>query len=233
MRTELDHLPLAKRRELDRVVQILFEEFDDAHGKPDGQRKLGRILKVILYGSYARGNWVDEPHTAKAYQSDFDLLVIVNQKELTDRVAYWEKADERLNRERTITQNLKTPVNFIVHSLQEVNDGLAHGRSFFIDVARDGIALYQAEDSELHQPKPKTPDDRNVILELKGYLGAFGAGQQMIEDPHRLQGKAEILSRRAVLGRFCLGIHQISPPCQRCCSSRGTRSSDDGLEQHL
>ncbi|WP_188064360.1 HEPN domain-containing protein [Sphingobium sp. KCTC 72723] len=159
MRTELDHLPLAKRRELDRVVQILFEEFDDAHGKPDGQRKLGRILKVILYGSYARGNWVDEPHTAKAYQSDFDLLVIVNQKELTDRVAYWEKADERLNRERTITQNLKTPVNFIVHSLQEVNDGLAHGRSFFIDVARDGIALYQAEDSELHQPKPKTPDE--------------------------------------------------------------------------
>jgi predicted nucleotidyltransferase/HEPN domain-containing protein len=157
MRTELDHLPANKRRELDRVVQILFEEFEDAHGKPEGDRKLGRIHKIILYGSYARGGWVDEPHTAKGYQSDFDLLVIVNQKELTDRVAYWERAEERLNRERSITQNLKTPVNFIVHTLQEVNDGLAHGRSFFIDVARDGIALYQSEDSELHKPKPKTP----------------------------------------------------------------------------
>jgi predicted nucleotidyltransferase/HEPN domain-containing protein len=162
MRTELDHLPPAKRRELDRVVQILFEEFEDAHGKPNGQRKLGRILKIILYGSYARGGWVDEPHTAKGYQSDFDLLVIVNQKELTDRVAYWEKADERLNRERAITRTLKTPVNFIVHSLQEVNDGLAHGRFFFMDLERDGIALYQADDTELHRPKPKTPEQAYI-----------------------------------------------------------------------
>lgn len=157
MKTDLDHLPSAKARELDRVVQILFEEFRDAHGEPSGQRKLGRILKVILYGSYARGNWVDEPHTAKGYQSDFDLLIIVNQKELTDRVAYWERAEERLTRERAISGLLKTPVNFIVHTLQEVNDGLAHGRYFFMDVARDGIALYQSDGSDLLAPKPKTP----------------------------------------------------------------------------
>lgn len=157
MRTDLDHLPALKRRELERVVQILFEEFEDAHGKPDGERKLGRILKIILYGSYARGGWVDEPHTAKGYQSDFDLLVIVNQKELTDRVDYWERAEEHLNREREISRHLKTPVNFIVHTLQEVNDGLAHGRYFFMDVARDGIALYQLEETELHTPRPKTP----------------------------------------------------------------------------
>lgn len=60
-------------------------------------------------------------------------------------------------RELAITQTLKTPVNFIVHTLQEVNDGLAHGRYFFMDVASEGIALYQADESELHQPKPKTP----------------------------------------------------------------------------
>ena len=157
MRTDLEHLPTRKRRELDRVVQILFEEFEDARGKPDGERKLGRILKIILYGSYARGGWVDEPHTAKGYQSDFDLLVIVNQKELTDRVDYWERAEERLSREREMSGHLKTPVNFIVHTLQEVNDGLAHGRYFFIDVAKDGIALYQVDESELHSPQPKTP----------------------------------------------------------------------------
>lgn len=158
MKTDLSHLPANKRRELDRVVQILFDEFEDAHGKPDGERKLGRILKIVLYGSYARGGWVDEPHTAKGYQSDFDLLVIVNQKELTDRVDYWERAEERFNREREISGHLKTPVNFIVHSLQEVNDGLAHGRYFFMDVARDGIALYQLDESELHTPRPKTPE---------------------------------------------------------------------------
>jgi predicted nucleotidyltransferase/HEPN domain-containing protein len=158
MRTDLDHLPPAKQRDLARVVQLLFEEFEDARGTPTGEKKLGRILKVILYGSYARGGWVDEPHTAKGYQSDFDLLVIVNQKELTDRVAYWQRAEERLIRELSITRTLHTPVNFIVHSLQEVNDGLAHGRYFFMDIARDGIALYEVDDTELHQPKPKTPE---------------------------------------------------------------------------
>ncbi|WP_426255695.1 HEPN domain-containing protein [Sphingomonas sp. DC2300-3] len=159
MRTDLDHLPDAKRRELARVVEILFEEFADAHGTATGKRKQGRILKIILFGSYARGNWVDEPHTAKGYQSDYDLLVIVNQAELTDRATYWYRAEERLIREMTITHALRTPVNFIVHTLQEVNDALAHGRFFFMDIARDGIALYQADDTPLHSPKPKTPAD--------------------------------------------------------------------------
>lgn len=157
MRTSLDHLPASKQRELERVVQIIFEEFGDANNLATGKRKAGRIHKIILYGSYARGGWVDEPHTAKGYKSDYDLLIIVNQKELTDRVQYWEKTDERLMRELAITQTLKTPVNFIVHTLQEVNDGLAHGRYFFMDIAAEGIALYQADESELHKPSPKTP----------------------------------------------------------------------------
>jgi predicted nucleotidyltransferase/HEPN domain-containing protein len=158
MRTDLDHLPPAKQRELERVVQILFEEFGDAKAVATSDwKKQARILKVILYGSYARGGWVDEPHTAKGYQSDFDLLVIVNNDKLTDRVEFWATAEDRLNRELAITKTLRTPVNFIVHTLQEVNDGLAHGRYFFMDIARDGIALYQSDDTELHQPKPKTP----------------------------------------------------------------------------
>ncbi|PXA95774.1 nucleotidyltransferase [Nostoc sp. 3335mG] len=158
MRTSLDHLPTAKQRELERVVQILFEEFGDTTAIATCDwKKNARILKVILYGSYARGGWVDEPHTAKGYQSDFDLLIIVNHDKLTDRVEFWANAEERLNRELAITKTLRTPVNFIVHTLREVNDGLAHGRYFFMDVARDGIALYQSENTEFHEPKPKTP----------------------------------------------------------------------------
>ena len=42
--------------------------------------------------------------------------------------------------------------------MQEVNDGLAHGRYFFMDIAKDGIALYEFDDKELHKPKPKSPE---------------------------------------------------------------------------
>jgi predicted nucleotidyltransferase/HEPN domain-containing protein len=155
----LDHLPPNKRRELERVVQLIFEEFQDAVvlGRHEF-KKLGRIEKIILYGSHSRGGWVDEPHTAKGYVSDFDLLIIVSHKKLTDRVTYWLKLEDRLNRELSIAGTLRTPVNFITHTLQEVNDGLAHGRFFFMDIARDGIALYESNDTELHQPKPKTPE---------------------------------------------------------------------------
>ncbi|MBO9726069.1 MAG: nucleotidyltransferase and HEPN domain-containing protein [Novosphingobium sp.] len=188
MRTNLDHLPPAKRRDLERALQIIFEEFADAHGAPTGARKMGRILKVILYGSHARGGWVDEPHTAKGYQSDFDLLIIVNQPELTDWVNYWEKADERLSREHLITKALHTPVQFIVHTLQEVNDGLAHGRYFFMDIARDGIALYESDQTSLHAPKPKTPQQAYDMAKeyfddwLPSAQGFFRGYQHAISD---------------------------------------------------
>ncbi|MGV1682362.1 nucleotidyltransferase and HEPN domain-containing protein [Sphingopyxis sp. NJF-3] len=157
MRTDLDHLPAAKQRELERVVEIIFDEFGQAIENARGQRKGARILKIILFGSHARGDWVDAPLSANQYKSDYDILIIVSQKELTDRAAYWAKAEERLIRAYTIEKTLRTPVNFIVHSLHEVNDGLSHGRVFFMEVVKDGIAIYQADDTELARPKPKSP----------------------------------------------------------------------------
>jgi predicted nucleotidyltransferase/HEPN domain-containing protein len=169
MRTDLDHLPPIKQRDLERAVEILFEEFKDATSLATGSwKKAGRILKIILFGSYARGGWVDEPHTAKGYKSDYDLLIIVNDKRLTDRAEFWAKAQERLIREHTIAKSLTAPVNFIVHTLQEVNDALAHGRYFFMDIASDGIALYQSDDTELHTPKPKTP--KQALTMAKEYF---------------------------------------------------------------
>lgn len=158
MRSSLEHLPHQKQRELNRVRQIVFEEFDAALANAVAPwKKRARIEKLVLYGSYARGGWVDEPHTSKGYKSDYDLLIIVNDDRLCDRAEYWMDLEDRFYREIGITNNIKTPVNFIVHTLQEVNNNLAQGMYFFMDVAKEGIALYQYDDSELHKPKPKTP----------------------------------------------------------------------------
>jgi len=209
MRTDLDHLPASKQRELERVVQILFEEFEEARvlATQDWKKK-GRILKIVLYGSYARGGWVDEPHTAKGYQSDFDLLIIVNDERLTDRVEYWAKAEERLNRELSITKTLKTPVNFIVHSLHEVNDGLAHGRFFFMDVRRDGIAIYQSDDSELAEPKPKTPDQA-LAMAKEYYEEWLPTALQRFE-------LAKIARERAFLKPAAFDLHQTTEFLYHC-----------------
>ncbi|NJB88597.1 putative nucleotidyltransferase/HEPN domain-containing protein [Sphingopyxis italica] len=170
---------------------IIFEEFEDALALGTmSWKKKGRIDKIILYGSYARGGWVDEPHTAKGYRSDFDLLIIVNDKRLTDKIDFWSKLDDRLTRELAIDKTLHTPVNFIVHTLQEVNDGLAHGRYFFMDVARDGVALYEYDDKELHKPKPKTPEQALAMAKeyfdewFPAAMKRFGGAQYYREQGH-------------------------------------------------
>lgn len=158
MRTEIDFLPHRKQRELDIIVEILFQGLRAATENAVGARRNGRILKAILFGSYARGDWVEAPQDANQYRSDYDILVIVNQNELADRATYWEDAERRISDAYLLEKVIKTPANFIVHSLQEVNDALAHGRVFFMEIVKDGVILYQSDDKELGKPKPKTPE---------------------------------------------------------------------------
>lgn len=157
MRNDLDYLPGDKRIQLDRILALIHEEFADAVSLAKHQwKQQGKILKIILYGSYARGDWVDEVHTAVGKKSDFDILIIVNDLRLTENFPYWHNLRKELDR-AFLTHRLLSPAHFIVHSLDEVNDALKHGRYFFMDIARDGVVLYETEDTPLAQPKPKTP----------------------------------------------------------------------------
>lgn len=177
MRTDLDHLPHGKQRELARVTEILFEEFADAMaGASSPKKKQGRILKIILFGSYARGTWVDEPHTAKGYLSDYDLLIVVNHQTLVDFATYWYRAEDRIMRETGI----RTPVNFIVHTMDEVNSALSQGQYFFTDIIKEGIALYDLKGSTAFvTPQPLTAEEALATAEkhfeqrMEGVLSAF------------------------------------------------------------
>ena len=208
MRTDVDHLPAAKQRELERIVAILFDEFGQATENATGRRKGARILKIILFGSHARGDWVDAPLSANQYKSDYDILVIVSQKELTDRAAYWAKAEERLIRAYTIEKTLRTPVNFIVHSLHEVNDGLAHGRVFFMEVAKDGIALYDADDRELATPKPKTPEQ--ALAMAKEYYAKW------YPSADAFHASFKFLTERGNLNEAAFNLHQATERLYSC-----------------
>ena len=157
MRDQLDHLPASKQRELAHVVRVLFEEFTAAHATATQKwKKQGRILKLVLYGSYARGDWVDDP--IGGYTSDYDLLIVVNDERLTD-FDLWSAAEDRLMRDLTINQAISAPVSFIVHSLTDVNQQLERGRPFFIDIVKQGIALYEAEGFTFATPRDLPPEE--------------------------------------------------------------------------
>jgi predicted nucleotidyltransferase/HEPN domain-containing protein len=142
MPTDLDHLPEAKQRELAHVVEIVRSGFAEAIAHRTQPRfRNGKLLKVILFGSYARGDWVEDP--VGRYFSDFDLLIIVDHEDLTDVPEFWVKTEDRLLSELSEGKNLRTPVSLIYHSLDDVNEKLRLGRYFFIDILREGIVLFE------------------------------------------------------------------------------------------
>jgi predicted nucleotidyltransferase/HEPN domain-containing protein len=155
MGNSLDHLPAGKQRELAFVVEILKDEFAREVAKRSGPLADGKILEIILFGSYARGDWVEDP--VGRYFSDYDLLVVVDQEKLSDTLEFWEGAEKRLLDELSAGQQLRTPVNFIVHDLDDVNEQLSRGRYFFTDIVRDGVGLFEMGDQILVEPRPLAP----------------------------------------------------------------------------
>lgn len=156
MKSSLDHLPEGKRQELQHVLEVLFRAFDAATQNRISARRQGRILKVVLFGSHARGDWINDP--IGGYTSDYDVLVVVSSDELTDTAEYWMDADAQLQNAYEITHTLSAPAQFIVHSLADVNRQLSRGRPFFIDIVRDGVALYDSADAEFARPQKLSPE---------------------------------------------------------------------------
>lgn len=154
MKSNIDHLPQVQQDELARVVRILMAEFEEATARATQPwRRGGKIYKIILFGSYARDDWVDEPENG--YQSDFDLLIVVSHRDLTEIADYWYVAEDNILRDDAVGR----PVNIIVHSIDEVNRALKRGEYFWVDIVRDGIALYELPQHELATAMPASPED--------------------------------------------------------------------------
>ncbi|QYC09323.1 HEPN domain-containing protein [Brevundimonas nasdae] len=157
MKSDLDHLPARQQQELAHVRTTLLTEFEAALRKGAGGtsdwRKGGQVLKIILFGSYARTDWVDEPENG--YLSDFDLLVIVSHPKLTDIADYWWVAENKIMSDPSVGRI----VNIIVHDLAEVNQAIGRGEYFWTDIVRDGVMLYEMPGHPLAVAKPMTPKD--------------------------------------------------------------------------
>lgn len=145
MKRSLDHLPLHKQEQIRAIADLLGK-----HGEG--------VEMVILYGSYARGDWVEDP--AGGYISDLDFLVITRTARQANKPGVWTKLQRRARR-------LSGPasVSLIVHDLKDVNTQLERGYYFFSDIKREGVLLYSAGRHELAQEKASTPAERQAYAQ--------------------------------------------------------------------
>lgn len=160
-------LPEPKRRELAHVVEVIRAGFAGAIRHRTMKRfRNGKLLKIILFGSYARGEWVEDP--IGRYFSDYDILVVVDHEDLTEVSEFWAATEERLLGDLTEGKVLRTPVSLIYHSLDDVNKKLSLGRYFFVDIVTDGVVLFAEPGAAFAEPKQLSPSES--LQETRDYF---------------------------------------------------------------
>jgi predicted nucleotidyltransferase/HEPN domain-containing protein len=207
MRTGTDHLPEAKRRELAHVVDVIREGFAEAISRRTQPRfRNGKLLKIVLFGSFARGDWVEDP--VGRYFSDYDILVVVDHEDLTDVPEFWAKTEDRLLAELSESKVLRTPVSLIYHSLDDVNEKLGLGRYFFMDIARDGIVLFEEPGHPFAEPKPLNP--QQALDETREFF------EQWFASAHEFLEGAEFHKSRGHSNLAAFNLHQATERFYQC-----------------
>ncbi len=157
MKTSLDHLPEKKQDKIRTAVDIIRDEFEQVRGFANGRKKHCRIAMIILFGSYAKGKYVED--YINGYMSDYDILVLLNHSELVDEYKIWSAAEDRIN------QLTKVPTNILVHTQSEINEWLQEGHYFFSDIRSEGVLLYHYGDAELVEPGELKPDVAKAVAQ--------------------------------------------------------------------
>ncbi len=167
MKKSLRHLPKYKRDELQHVTEIILDECPT-------------VLMIILFGSYARGDWVEDRHVEDnvlyEYMSDFDILVIVRSHKLVTSSDVWRRAEARAHRFPN-----RTWTNLIVESIETVNKALAHGHYFFTDLKKEGVVLYDSGEFKLARPRKLNPKERRGMAKAHFRDWFTSAGEFVID----------------------------------------------------
>ncbi len=150
MKKNLPKRSAHKKEQLQEIVNIIRSVVD--------------IKMVILFGSYARGTWVEdiytdpEDHITYEYKSDIDILAVTETHGQASSIKIWDKVDRLIN-----DCKRSTSVSIISHDINEFNKKLEMGEYFFIDIKKEGVMLYDSGKFSLAKPKKLSNEERKVV----------------------------------------------------------------------
>jgi|GEM_PF-714333 len=128
------HLIRRKQQEIERITRIIRGCFE---GAATPTPALGRIMRIILIGPYARRSWYEDRHSL--YISDYEFWIVVNQPVFTHE-SYWERAEKTIHHE--VGQTCAVTLNIL--SKADVKAASAESDHFILDRIEAGITLYKA-----------------------------------------------------------------------------------------
>ena len=141
MKTSLSRLPQYAKDDLKQIVKLVVD-------------KLPRTEMIILYGSYARGDFVEfderfEFGILTSFMSDYDILVITSETDAKQAGRILETVDN-LYYKRPEHQ---VPIQFINDDIGKFNSDLAARRYFYTDIKKEGILLYNSGNFKLERAR--------------------------------------------------------------------------------
>lgn len=141
---KLSFLPKEKLVQLDMAKELIL-------------KKIGNVSKIILYGSYAKGTWVQDKKSFDGleyeYVSDFDVLVVVPSLEEKEYIL-----------EDKIVNGWKFPTFLApdVRSIEYINYELENGNYFFEEVLREGVMLFDDKNTSFKPYKASLNGEQSV-----------------------------------------------------------------------
>ena len=118
--------------------------------------KTAKAHIVILFGSYARGDYKLERGLEQGKKSDYDLLVITADSDSRRAIS--------LELTRAF-DDIATPVQLVVETIATVNANLSERQFFFSDIRREGIMLYDSGQYTLAEPAEISREQRRKMAE--------------------------------------------------------------------
>ena len=147
MKTTIDHLPDDQQQKLQAITAVFTS--------PDVAIPVDML---ILFGSRARGDWVDDQETG--YRSDYDLLVVVENERQVNDLAVWGELERKV---REIIGD--TSLTMIVHDIKFINREIRVGQYFWADIANEGVMLFDRRRFSLAKPKALNAQERLALAE--------------------------------------------------------------------
>jgi len=145
MKRTLSHLPKHKREELCYITEFVRSKSKYAD-------------MLILFGSYARGDWVEDTYVEDGvtyeYKSDYDILVISENETIAGRYRYWYEIAQKAAR-----GPVKTRITIIAHDIEHINNSLKKGQYFFTDIKKrrhPSLRFGQIQARSARQARPET-----------------------------------------------------------------------------
>lgn len=135
MKKSISYLPSANQKDLRFIVDAILD-------------RLKQTEMIILYGSYARNDYVkyDEVYEfgkVQFYVSDYDILVVTSG--ISDGVAgkYLDNVED-MYYNHAKDPDRQPPVQFINDDIKKLNKDLKEGRYFYSQIKQEGIILYDS-----------------------------------------------------------------------------------------